>query len=578
MGRLKYSLLSNAQYNAIVLISGIVGLVYVSISYGVTPESLMGVLMALAYCWGLVLAIYLMGHGLVAIPRSLFRNASISGRLRRIQAKAPRVHEKMEDAIQKLEDLEAQIAELSKRKTGSARHFQDWIEELADAASLPEAMPVTLGRRMSSPILNIPAVITERYLADISRQFYRARHSRIRFVEEWGRLVREASVMQSILDSAVSKRLEIGRFSQFSFLERHFTPYTRHLYYAHIIPYARILFGGLLSLASVCIIWSELIKAAAPSLSIINLTVVHHPDSDKGQIGFPGQVIASAWIMYMCSAALSSMTEVRVWRGRALVRRNTAHESALWYAMQVAKLSIPLAYNLLTFLSPDVYKNTIFFHFLGKFINLTPLGKWFDYLFPTFILVPVCATLFNLYGRVKRWMGFNIVEDDDQDENTSGYGMGGWREGRDLIERELNGGSALAYLRDGSTDGRPKTRTTLTRGPTSRQTTGNSAPSIPANAAVLSTLQNTEQRLAPEPVSSSEPDPESDGFFTMLGHRVKNTLDTVQTPKWMKESIKRPNWMGAIDHASSSSTSPGRSGNNIMKLFGGSRSEGQIRL
>lgn len=24
--------------------------------------------MALAYCWGLILAIYLMGHGLVAIP------------------------------------------------------------------------------------------------------------------------------------------------------------------------------------------------------------------------------------------------------------------------------------------------------------------------------------------------------------------------------------------------------------------------------------------------------------------------------------------------------------------------------
>lgn len=62
--------------------------------------------MALAYCWGLMLAIYLMGHGLVALPRRLFRNASISGRLRRIQANAAKVHEKMEDAIQNLEDYE----------------------------------------------------------------------------------------------------------------------------------------------------------------------------------------------------------------------------------------------------------------------------------------------------------------------------------------------------------------------------------------------------------------------------------------------------------------------------------------
>lgn len=77
--------------------------------------------MALAYVWGLILAIYLMGHGLVAIPRRLFRNASLSGKLKRIQSNAAKVHEKMEDAIQNLEDLEAQVVELSQRKTGSAR-------------------------------------------------------------------------------------------------------------------------------------------------------------------------------------------------------------------------------------------------------------------------------------------------------------------------------------------------------------------------------------------------------------------------------------------------------------------------
>ena len=85
-------------------------------------ESLKSLVMALAYCWGLVLAIYLMGHGLVAIPRRLFRNASLSGKLKRIQSRAAKVHEKMEDAIQNLEDLEAQVVELSQRKAGSARY------------------------------------------------------------------------------------------------------------------------------------------------------------------------------------------------------------------------------------------------------------------------------------------------------------------------------------------------------------------------------------------------------------------------------------------------------------------------
>jgi hypothetical protein len=208
----------------------------------------------------------------------------------------------MDDAIHKLEDLEAQVAELSHRKTGSAREFQEWIEELAEASSLPESRPRTLSRRLSAPTINVPTVITERYMADLSRQLNRARHARLRWIDEWDRLLQDATATQSILDSAASKRLEIGKSSPTaSFLERLtiFTPYTRYIYYAHIVPYTRIFFGCFLSLASICIIWSEIIKSAAPKLSIINLTVVHHPSSDRGKIGFPGQVIASAWITYM---------------------------------------------------------------------------------------------------------------------------------------------------------------------------------------------------------------------------------------------------------------------------------------
>lgn len=105
-GRLLYSLRANAQYQALILGAGIIGMIYVFVSYQASMNSLKGTVMALAYCWGLMLAIYLMGHGLVAIPRHLFRSASISGRLRRLQATAAKVHEKMEDAIQNLEDYE----------------------------------------------------------------------------------------------------------------------------------------------------------------------------------------------------------------------------------------------------------------------------------------------------------------------------------------------------------------------------------------------------------------------------------------------------------------------------------------
>jgi hypothetical protein len=561
---------SNAQYQAIVFGSGILGMVYFFITKGFSPNTLKALVMALAYCWGLILAIYLMGHGLVAIPRRLFRSASISGKLKRIQANAPKVHEKMEDAIHDLDDLEAQIAALAQRKTGSAKDFRDWIEELVDESHLPESRPRTLTRRMSTPEVSIPNVITERYLADLSRKIMRARHSRTRYLDEWDHLLRDAADTQAVLDSAASRRIEIGQATpDASVWERItlFTPYTRHLYRYYFVPCFRVFLGVFFAIASFCIIWSEIIKSINPLFSIIAVTVVHHPDSERGQIGFVGQVIASCWILYMCAAALTSLAEVKVWRGRALVRRNTHGESAMWYAMQVAKLSVPLAFNFLTFLSPDVYVPTIFYEFLGQYIKLTSLGEWFDWLFPTFILVPVCATLFNLYGKVKNCIGFGGVIEDEDEDNVSGYGTGSWREGRDLIERELQGHSSLGRLGASAPD-----RRHVPNNPNNRNAPALSVPSEERHRALG---QPTGSRPSIDRQQRREVEPEDENFLEAFGHRVKNTIDTVQTPKWLQnvgEGIKRPKWMGGNDEAEPSG------GSDFTRWFGGGRRDGRVRL
>jgi hypothetical protein len=566
-----FALRANAQYQAMIFGLGIIGMVYIFVSYGVKADSFKGVVMALAYGWGLTLAIYLMGHGLVAIPRRLFRNASISGKLKRIQAHAAKIHEKMEDSIQNLEELEAQVAELAQRKTGSAALFRDWIEELAEESHLPESRPRTLTRRMSAPQVNIPSVITEGFLADLSRRLVRARHSRARFLDEWDQILKDSVDTQAILDSAASKRIEIGQpspdsgiFTRVTIL----TPYTRYLYKYYFIPYLRMFLGAFLSVASFCIVWSEIIKSINPLFSIIAVTVVHHPTSESGQIGFAGQVIAACWILYMCAAALTSLTEVKVWRGRALVKRNTHGESAMWYAMQIAKLTVPLAFNFLTFLSPDIYMETVFYKFLGILINLTPLGVWFDWLFPVFILIPVCATLFNLYAKVKNCVGFGGVIEDDDEENETGYGTGSWREGRDLIERELQGHSSLGRLQQAS-----RNRHSVPNNPNNRNPPLVSVPPAERHRA-LGTPSSSRPSSVPQQRASR--DPEDETFLEGFAHRVKNTFDTVQTPKWLQnvgDGIKRPAWMGGNDDADAH-----REGSSITRWFAGGRQEGRVRL
>ena len=520
--------------------------------------------MALAYVWGLVLAIYLMGHGLVSIPRNLFRNANVSGRLRRIQAHAPKVHDRLMDAVNELENLNSQVAQLQQRKTGTARDFQEWIDDLSEGSGSADVrVPI-----LESPDAahTVPSIITERYLADLTRRLQRARHRKARFVDEWDRLVQFAADLQAIINSAASKKLEFTatpRRSSCIPKAKFLSPYMRYHLYFNIVPTMRLALGAVFTIASVCIVWSELIKSLAPQLSAVSLTVVPNYKDPK-PIGFGNQLITSAWLLYMCSAALVGVNDVKVWGNRALVRRNTYGESACWYASLVARLTVPIAYNFLTFLPKDFRRGTTFYDFLGRLINLTPLGKGFDFIFPIFILLPVCATLFNLYGRIRNICGFGLADDDDLrdlENNPAGYGMGGWREGRDLIERELNGFGSLAVSSRGH-------RSTWASDRNESDSRGSSRLRVPTAEGSRSP-RPSQRPVAPPTVIDGEE--EEENFFQSLAHRMRNTFETANTPQWFQgEPFRLPRWMSGDN----TTTEEG----GVSRMFGGRAVPGRLRL
>lgn len=519
-----------------------------------------------------------MGHGLVALPRRLYRNSSISGRLRRLQNRAPRVHDRLTEGVNQLEELDAQVSLLRQRKHAVSPEHQEWIEELSDTTSLPES-PMYIGPRL--PAAKLPAVITDRYLAELSRKLNRTRHKRARFADAWDRLVQEAADYQAIIDASVSKKLEFRKASgNASLPERSniLTPYTRYLLHVHAAPALRIFLAALFSLASTCIVWSELIKLVAPNLSIISLTVVTRRRAGGSEVGFVGQVSAAVWILYMCTAALASFDDVKIWGNRALVRRNTYGESAAWYSGQVAKLTVPLTYNFVTFLPQDVYYKTTFYHFLGQLVNLTPLGKGFDYFFPALILVPVFATLFNLYGRVKAVFDYGVIEDD---ENITESGTADWRDGRDLIERELNGASRLGLVVDHHRANSP-------RAPQSQSffDTGGSSSHFVPTVSGLTAYGSSKQQPGNQGVEEQQARPfiatqatgdEDENFLQGFAHRVRNTFDNTRTPDWLSDFGKRPKWMGVVagNHESNGRAESRR---GIGRWIGGRPADGRIRL
>lgn len=584
--RFTYSLRTNARYQLIVLGVGTVGLVYFILENGFHGSSIKSLVMALAYAWGLFLAIYLMGHGLVAIPRRLFHSSSLGRTLQDHQAQAPRIHSKMQDAIDDLQSLETQLLQLQRRKNGLNPDMRDWIDALTEAAP-------TIAAQSSAPSTQPPAIVTPRYLAELSRKIKRARHKHARFVGEWHNLVAYVKYLEQVINASASKQLVLDSRpdAKTLFTMPLLTPRARFYYHAHVLPASRFVLGTCLAILSITLVWSEVVHTFTSKISIVNLTVVSHPTSSTPSVSFRGQLIASIWLCYMCTAALYSLSKVKVWGNRALVKRQTYAESAAWYSLQVAKLTVPLSYNFITMLDPAVYKATSFFAFLGKLINLTPLGKEFSTFFPIFVLVPVCATLFNLYGRIRRIIGFVILEDDEDNDGFSlaadggssrfstpyGGGTASWQEGALLIQREANSAVRPPQpLRNGVAP--------YTDAPQYSAAAGRSAP-----------RQGT---AIAAPDGSAPEDDSARYFFQDLGERIRNTIDTTDRPNWLQglgASFKRPAWMaadgsgppaGGREDESSTATGPGGTtgrGSSLGRIFGGSRSDdngrtGGIRL
>jgi len=573
-GRILHSLRSNARYQLIVLSTSIAGLVYFILQNGFHGESIKGLVMALAYAWGLVLAIGLMGHGLVAMPRRLFKNASLSQRLRRLQTQAPKIKDKLDEAYEELEVLENTALQLKSRKSGTSSDTQDWIDELVETSTLADPRPgANAAARATNP--SIPAVLTERYLADLTRKLKRARHKRARFVDEWARLCQQAQDVQTVIDSATSRKLDFGQQRPGVRGITVLTPNLRFYLHFYGIPYLRIALSVIFGCASVLVVWSEVVSSFSSKLSIIGLTVVHHPDSDRGQVPFFGQIIAAAWLLYMDACALYAISDVKVWGNRALVKRQTYAESACWYSLQVAKLTVPLSFNFITMMPASVYKETSFYHFLGKLVNLTPLGSGFSTYFPCFILIPALATLFNLYGKMKNVIGFGVLEDDDV-ENPSGFGTGGWREGRALIERENQSGSEGTTLgmspRGASLD---LERGSGSAGSSTPARRSQQAPLIPGHANADPRIGEANRQF--NAITNREEEPEDDSarhFYQDFAERVKNTFETTDRPEWMQNlgnGITMPNWMKNDDRDSDG-------GSALKRWFGGRAEDGRVRL
>lgn len=521
--RLKDAAKRNLRYQLIMLVSGVIGLVYVILSSGLTFSSIKSLLVALSHSYALVIAIWLMGHGLVNIPRRFWTEADPNSVLKGLYKHATSANDTLADIQTEYADVAAEIMALKPFKSGQ---YQAWIDHIISKVEAGPGIPLNSSSNSSSiqgqsRVRVDRSMIDEYYLSNLYSKFKTVRNRLIRYDADWQKLLYEASKAEDIIKSRNAHSLE------FRYKSSLLPPSVAYAYYYVISPYIQrflaIIFLGL----TLILVWSEITHGT--KISLVNIIV-------SKTYGLFQQLLSSVFLGFMCAAAFSSLSRLRVFKVYALVHRHSDQSSLIWYAMYACRLTVPLSFNYITLITS---RDSVFQEFLGKFINLTPLGKYFNDWLPRFVLIPMMFTLFHLYDKIQDFFGFGVSFDEDDEETGE---RGSVVEGRELVKRSLTDSSYRYAIRH------PNITNITASGTNTPQLSDDSF----SNSHGRPELEdNNNFNTSSEDLLVSNPNKGLDnvkGFFSGIGQQLQSTFQGLRSnnnlqlpsaPRWSQGSTDR---------------------------------------
>ncbi|ORY82080.1 LMBR1-like membrane protein [Protomyces lactucae-debilis] len=414
--RLRSSVRDNLRFQALYLGLGSVGLIYIVATTQSrlfnSPQAFKAFLIALANTWGLFLALTFMGHGLIGVPKRLWQTASVAEQIADCEAKATSVM----DQLTRAKEDEAALAKevVSFDAALSSEYHQAWVAEIISL--MPEAILQAQSHQPDNGLRSFWSRAgtsrTAQDRSDVSDDRLAALTRRVRSVAE--RRDRYTSAWAHLLKSYESLTRPDTRGTNSRVLRE------------YIRPLAQRCIALCLAMLSFAIIWAELfVNQEKPFLRFLVLPISRSKS-------WTMEVFSGLLLTYMCICTYSTLLRIRLFNRHALLdRQHTSQSSLFFYGSYCCRVTIPLSYNFISLLPADLRNVSVFSQFLGKAIDLQPLGKAFNDWLPLYILVPVALTLVD----VKR-LGLAWLQDED-DESAQDAANMQLTEGRNLLKHHL---------------------------------------------------------------------------------------------------------------------------------------------
>mmetsp|Transcript_20771 Transcript_20771/g.45709 ORF Transcript_20771/g.45709 Transcript_20771/m.45709 type:complete len:618 (+) Transcript_20771:22-1875(+) len=471
--RLRASIRRNAKWHAGYLCVGSMVLIWISLSGGVVG-SLSAWCIAASNAWGLFVSTVLMGYGLVAVPRHLWRMSNPGSQLKSAYCSAVAMDEARLSTQFELQDVinEAR-SEVSQRCSqtwdpGLERAFAMLQQTLEDCEQLHceltnGARPRqqnNLPRNQSSSSLGRceleESAARIQGLASLRRTLKRVGLEARRATCRWDELVQKCLLLEDLEEEMYPSALQLASHWQGPWARAIFRVRAARscyqgfawLWLKNLRPYALRAASACCGILSVVIVLGQLTMFSSQwTLSLLSL--FFRRDSGFGTT----QVLCMVPLSYMVCTAFWSIFRLKVagWYG-LYANHNTDTGSVLWCASLLARLAAPLCYHFLLLIR---VKGTAFQSMMGQ-MNVVPvLGQQFNEIFPIFVGVLCVCNLLNVYSRLVKLFGLDSLE-FEWAPSAAASTEELVAEGRHLIERERrrrNDERDLVELRDMSGEG-----------------------------------------------------------------------------------------------------------------------------
>lgn len=419
--KLKDAFRAHLKFQAIVLLVGIAGAVYLVLEVGLTFGHLRSLIIALSHIYVLVLALWLMAHGLIAIPRNRWIEGNLMQNLNHHYLKVPKLVDALEDSkiAFKEEILQVLVLEMNYTSVSVPENFEfrDWILSLSN--QIPSELRDSVSRQYVYDLANAitRSQLNVNFLKNLTYNFQNHLYKLAAYESEYNSLLDQISRLQTLL-AAKSAESEAERNQLMQTLP--FSPFPSPInfyFQCYVKPVFRRFFSLLLFAVSFVIVQSEFFHSTRFSLMnmLIYQTGIHKHN-------FLQAVCSSVIFLYMLFCSLNSLAKLKIFNKYHLVPRNSDPVSATFYASYIARLTIPLSYNFITLFAS---RDSIFEEWYGKSIHLTGLFNLMNNWIPRLLLIPIVLTTFNVYDIVKKKLGllsdlYGAWADFDNDDDEAG--------------------------------------------------------------------------------------------------------------------------------------------------------------